>query len=72
MDLTTLAKVALDLGVIPAVALFLVLSMHLQNRRLTKMLEQREQASMDLVRMLVMEISKNKRSAIAESATEAK
>lgn len=36
MDFATLAKAALELGVIPALALFLVVSMHLQNKQLLK------------------------------------
>jgi hypothetical protein len=36
MDIAALGKLAIELGVIPAVALFLVLSMHRQNIRLSK------------------------------------
>jgi hypothetical protein len=43
MDFTAYAKLALDLGVIPAVALFLVFAMHLQNRRLTALLEKKDE-----------------------------
>jgi hypothetical protein len=43
MDFGTYAKLALDLGVIPAVALFLVFAMHLQNRRLTTLLEKKDE-----------------------------
>jgi hypothetical protein len=57
MDLAALGKLAVELGVIPAVALFLVLSMHLQNRRLTKMLENREQHSLEITKLLVGQIA---------------
>jgi hypothetical protein len=50
MEFETLIKGALELGLIPAIALFLVFSFHRQNVRLTKMLEDREKASMDLVK----------------------
>jgi hypothetical protein len=43
MDFAAFAKLALDLGVIPAVALFLIFAMHLQNKRLSAMLEKKDQ-----------------------------
>ncbi len=46
----TLINGALELGIIPTIALFLVFSFHRQNVRLTKMLQEREKASMDLVK----------------------
>jgi hypothetical protein len=36
MEFTALVKAALELGVIPALALFLVVAMHLQNRQLMR------------------------------------
>ena len=36
MEFTALVKAALELGVIPALALFLVVAMYLQNRQLIK------------------------------------
>ena len=40
MDFPTLVKAALELGVVPALALFLVVGMYLQNKQLHK--ERRE------------------------------
>jgi len=57
MDLTTLAKVAMDLGVIPALALFLVVSIQRQNKRLTDMAEKREENNLEMLRLLIGEIS---------------
>jgi hypothetical protein len=53
MDLNMLRKGAIELGVIPMVALFLVFAMHLQNRRLTTMLQKQEQNNMDVVKLLI-------------------
>ena len=36
MDLTSVAEAAIKLGVIPALLLFLVVSLHLQNRQLLR------------------------------------
>ena len=57
MDFATVGKVALELGVIPTVALFLVVSMHLQNKRLTSMLEKHEQSTFEILKELVAQIS---------------
>jgi hypothetical protein len=56
MDIAALGKLAIELGVIPAVALFLILSMHRQNIRLSKMLESREQQSLEMMKLLVLQI----------------
>lgn len=56
MDFTTIVKAALDLGVIPTVALFMILSMHRQNKRLTDMVEKREQNNIEMLKLLVGEI----------------
>jgi hypothetical protein len=58
MDLVSLAKVAMDLGVIPAFALFLIVSMHRQNKRLTDMVDRREQNNIEMLKLLVGEIAK--------------
>jgi hypothetical protein len=63
MDFAALGKLAIDLGVIPALALFLVLSMYQQNKRLTAMLQEREKQSLEIVRLLVEQISENKKGA---------
>lgn len=42
VDFGAYAKLAVDLGVIPTLALFLVFAMHLQNRRLTSLLEKKD------------------------------
>lgn len=56
MDLSAVVKAAIDLGVIPALALFLVVAMHRQNRELTKMLADRETQSNEMIRNLVAEV----------------
>jgi phosphoribosylcarboxyaminoimidazole (NCAIR) mutase len=56
MDFATIAKAAMDLGVIPALALFLIVSMHRQNKRLTDMVEKREQNNLEMIKILVSEI----------------
>jgi hypothetical protein len=61
MDLLSIAKVAVDLGVIPALALFLVLAMHFQNKRLTDMVERREQNNLEILKILIAEVSALKR-----------
>jgi len=57
MDFATVSKIALELGVIPTVALFLVVSMHLQNKKLTSMLEKHEQSTFEILRELVSQIA---------------
>ena len=49
MEFTQLVKAALELGVIPALALFLVVSMHLQNKQL---LRDRREAEAQLLKTL--------------------
>ena len=66
MDLATLGKLALDLGVIPALALFLVVAMHLQNKRLTKMLERQEENNMQLLTLLATQLAALKTPRTAE------
>jgi len=61
MDFVSVGKVAMELGVIPAVALFLVVPMHIQNRRLTSTLEQREQNSFDVLKILIAQIAESKK-----------
>lgn len=53
MDFSAVAKVAMELGVIPTVALFLVVSMHVQNRKLTAMLEKKDQHSNEILTTLI-------------------
>lgn len=57
MDFVNLGKLALELGVIPSVALFLIVSMHLQNRRLTNMLEKKDQHTFEILTKLVTDLS---------------
>lgn len=61
MDLAGIGKLAMDLGVIPALALFLVLSIQRQNNRLTDMVEKREANNLEMLKMLVGEIAEYKR-----------
>jgi hypothetical protein len=56
MDFLSIAKVAMNLGVIPTLALFLVMAMHLQNKRLTDMVEKREQNNLEILKILINEI----------------
>jgi predicted PurR-regulated permease PerM len=57
MEFSALVKGALELGVIPALALFLVFAMHLQVKKLTSMLEKQEQNNMDVLKTLIKEYS---------------
>ena len=61
MDLVSLGKLAIDLGVIPAFAIFLVLSMHRQNKRLTDMVDRREQNNIEILKMLIGELAEYKK-----------
>lgn len=61
MDFVAVGKVAMELGIIPTVALFLVWSMHLQNRKLTEMLDKREQASFELLKELIGQVADYKK-----------
>jgi len=56
MEFTTLINAALNLGVIPALALFLVLAMHRQNKQLTDMIAESEKANKEMIRSLVTEM----------------
>lgn len=60
MDFATVGKLALQLGVIPTVALFLVVSMHLQNKRLTTMLEKHEQSTFEILKELIAQVAEYK------------
>jgi len=53
MDFAAIAKAAMELGVIPTVALFLVVAMHAQNRKLTAMLEKKDQHSNEILTILI-------------------
>jgi len=57
MDFTTIIKAAIELGVVPALALFLVVAMWWQNRRLTTMLEKQENNNMEMLKVLVGEFT---------------
>ncbi|MFH0777217.1 MAG: hypothetical protein V2A71_01170 [Candidatus Eisenbacteria bacterium] len=70
MDLGTLAKAAVELGVIPALALFLVFAMHLQNRKLTSMLEKQEQNTMEILKILVQEVAEFRRIQLRKGSTD--
>jgi hypothetical protein len=61
MDLAAIGKLAMDLGVIPALALFLVLSIQKQNSRLTDMVEKREANNLEMLKLLVGEIAEYKK-----------
>jgi hypothetical protein len=57
MELAAIAKLAMDFGVIPALALFLVCAMHFQNKRLTDMVEKREANNLEILKILIAEIT---------------
>lgn len=61
MDLAAIAKLAMDFGVIPALALFLVTAMHLQNKRLTDMVEKREENNLEILKILISQMPESKR-----------
>lgn len=65
MDFATIAKAAMDLGVIPALALFLIVSMHRQNKRLTDMVERREQNNLEMIKILMTEVIEARKGAEA-------
>jgi F0F1-type ATP synthase membrane subunit a len=56
MDFTAIGKMAMELGVIPTLALYLIVSLHRQNKRLTDMVEKREQNNMEMLKVFVTEI----------------
>jgi hypothetical protein len=60
MDFAQIAKLAMDLGVIPALALFLVMSIQRQNNRLTDMVEKREANNLEMLKLLIGEMSEYK------------
>jgi len=62
MDFVSVAKIAMELGVIPTLALFLVVAMHFQNRRLTDMVEKREQNNLEILKILINEVAEFKKS----------
>jgi hypothetical protein len=62
MDVGAVLKAALELGVIPALALFLVISIHRQNRQLTAMIAEREKQNLEMIKALVSEIVQFRRS----------
>ncbi len=68
MDFATVGQLALQLGVIPTVALFLVVSMHIQNRRLTAMLEKHEQSTFEILRELIAQVAEYKKARLKEAA----
>jgi len=61
MDFLSVAKIAMELGVIPTVALFLIVAMHIQNRRLTDMVEKREENNLEILKILITEIAEFKK-----------
>jgi len=53
MDLSTLVEAAIKLGVIPAVALFLIVSLHLQNRQLIRDRKESETALLQTMSRII-------------------
>lgn len=62
MDFVSIGKVAIELGVIPAVALFLVVAMHAQNKKLTAMLERKDEHTFEILTMLVADLAELRKS----------
>jgi hypothetical protein len=61
VDLVEIGKLAMNLGVIPALALFLVVAIQRQNQRLTDMVEQREKNNLEMLKLLIGELSEYKK-----------
>ena len=61
MDLVEIGKIAMNLGVIPALALFLVVAIQRQNQRLTDMVEQREKNNLEMLKLLIGELAEYKK-----------
>jgi hypothetical protein len=61
VDLVEIGKIAMNLGVIPALALFLVVAIQRQNQRLTDMVEQREKNNLEMLKLLIGELAEYKR-----------
>lgn len=61
MDLVEIGKLAMNLGVIPALALFLVIAIQKQNQRLTDMVEQREKNNLEMLKLLIGELAEYRR-----------
>ncbi len=57
MEFMSLVKAALELGVIPTIALALVYSLHLQNRRLTAMIEKKDEHTYQILSKLIGDIA---------------
>lgn len=60
MDLKTVIEGAMQLGVIPAVALYLVVSLHRQNGRLTQLLDRREQDMAKINELMIKDLLSKK------------
>jgi hypothetical protein len=61
VDLVEIGKIAMNLGVIPALALFLVVAIQRQNQRLTDMVEQREKNNLEMLKLLIGELAEYKK-----------
>jgi len=61
VDLVEIGKIAMNLGVIPALALFLVVAIQKQNQRLTDMVEQREKNNLEMLKLLIGELAEFKK-----------
>jgi len=57
MDFVAVAKAALELGVIPTLALFLVVALYFQNRHLTAMIEKKDAQSFEILKALIDDIA---------------
>ena len=61
MDFAEIGKLAMNLGVIPALALFLIIAIQRQNHRLTDMVEQREKNNLEMLKLLIAELAEYRR-----------
>ena len=69
MDLATIIKGAVELGVIPVLALLLVLGLHQQNKHLRERLDEQDNRSWEMLKKLVEDIAEYKRQHPKERAT---
>lgn len=56
----------MELGVIPTLALFLIVSMHRQNKRLTDMVERREENNLEMIKILMGQVIEARKGSAVE------
>lgn len=58
MDFLSMVKAAVELGIAPVLALFLVFTMHKEKKQLLAMIEKHEQNHLEIVKTLTEELAK--------------